>query len=83
MAVKSRAKLDVLPFGCEGSNAYERNNLRMLEAAQRYGAAKLSFICLWNGEAGDAPGGTNHLRELVTNKGGRTYWLDTRMLWQI
>jgi hypothetical protein len=84
VAVKLRATLHVLPLECEtpaGSNAYEQNNLRMLEAAARYGAAKVCFICLWNGEAGDPPGGTSHLRDLVKSKGARTYWLDTRTLW--
>jgi hypothetical protein len=84
MAMKSRATLHVLPLECKapaGPDAYEQNNLHMLEAAERYGAAKVSFICLWNGEVGDGPGGISHLRDLVKSKGYPTYWLDTRTLW--
>ncbi len=83
-AAKLRATLHVLPLEREiptGSDPYEQNNLWMLEAAERYGADRVDFICLWNGEAGDGPGGTKHLMEEVRNKGGRAHWLDTRKLW--
>lgn len=60
---------------------YERNNRWMLDAAMRFGADKVDFVCLWNGEGGDGPGGTKHMMEEVRNKGGRTHWLDTRRLW--
>ena len=83
-AVKARATLHVLPREREtpaGADAYEQNNIWMLEAAERYGADKVEFICLWNGQAGDGPGGTKHLMEEVRSKGGRVIWLDTRKLW--
>ncbi|MGA9601619.1 MAG: hypothetical protein WBS22_15460 [Methylocystis sp.] len=83
-AVKARATLHVLPREREtpaGADAYERNNIWMLEAAERYGADKVEFICLWNGQAGDGPGGTKHLMEEVRRKGGHVIWLDTRKLW--
>ena len=57
MAVKARAVLHVLPFERKtpaGADPYEQNNLWMLKAAERFGAEKLDFICLWNGEAGTA-----------------------------
>jgi hypothetical protein len=53
----------------------------MLEAASRFGAERLDFLCLWNGEGGDGPGGTRHMMEEVHNMGGRTIWLDTKKLW--
>lgn len=84
MAVKARAVLHVLPFERKipvGADPYEQNNLWMLTTAERFGAEKLYFICLWNGEAGDGPGGTNHLMQEVRSKGGRTYWLNTKKLW--
>ena len=65
----------------EGEDPYERNNRWMLEAALRFGAAKVDFLCLWNGEGGDGPGGAQHMMEEVRNQGGRTVWLDTRKLW--
>ncbi|HTO78326.1 MAG TPA: hypothetical protein VMJ31_00970 [Methylocystis sp.] len=83
-AAKTRATLHILPLEREtpdGVDPYEQNNLWMLEAAERYGAEKVEFICLWNGQAGDGPGGTKHLMEEVRGKGGRVIWLDTRKLW--
>ena len=83
-AVKARATLHILPREREtadGADAYEQNNIWMLEAAERFGADKVEFICLWNGQAGDGPGGTKHLMEEVRRKGGRVIWLDTRKLW--
>ena len=85
-AVKSRALLHVTPdeLGplAADQDAYERNNLHMLEAATRYGSEKLDFICLWNGQGGDGPGGTQHLMQEVRDRGGRVYWLDTKRLWK-
>jgi hypothetical protein len=84
-AAKARASLHVQPIERgptpEGEDPYERNNLWMLEAASRFGPAKVDFICLWNGESGDGPGGTRHMMEEVSRRGGRTVWLDTRALW--
>ena len=65
----------------EGEDAYERNNRWMLESALRFGADKVDFVCLWNGEGGDGPGGTRHMMDAVRNRGGRTHWLDTTKLW--
>ena len=64
-----------------GEDPYERNNLWMLEAASRFGPDKVDFICLWNGERGDGPGGAQHMMEEVQKAGGRAHWLDTRKLW--
>jgi hypothetical protein len=76
----------VLPLECGATTAdsdpYEQNNRWMLEAAKRFGAQKVDFICLWNGQQGDGPGGTRHLMEEVRNNGGRVHWLDTTRLWR-
>ncbi len=84
-AAKARAALHVAPHELgplqEGENAYERENRWMLDSALRFGANKVHFVCLWNGEGGDGPGGAQHMMEEVRNKGGRTAWLDTRKLW--
>jgi hypothetical protein len=85
-AAKSRASLHVTPDEVgpppTEEDPYERNNLHMLDAAMRFGPDKLDFICLWNGEAGDGPGGTQHLMQEVQSKGGRTHWVDTTKLWK-
>jgi len=65
----------------EDGDPYEQNNLWMLEAATRFGAQKVEFICLWNGQQGDGPGGTRHLMEEVRRRSGRVHWLDTTKLW--
>src|SRR5262245_26546727 len=84
-AAKARAALHVQPIELgpppASEDPYERNNRWMLEAASRFGAERLDFLCLWNGEGGDGPGGTRHMMEEVHNMGGRTIWLDTKKLW--
>ncbi len=84
-AAKARGILHVAPreLGptAEGEDPYERNNRWMFDAALRFGPDKVDFICLWNGEGGDGPGGTRHMMEEVRQRGGRTLWLDTTKLW--
>jgi len=63
-----------------GADPYEQNNLWMLEAASRFGAEKVDCICLWNGQGGDGPGGTQHLMQEVTGRQGRSHWIDTTRL---
>jgi hypothetical protein len=65
----------------EGEDPYERNNRWMLESAFRFGPGKVDFVCLWNGQGGDGPGGAGHMMDAVRNQGGRTRWLDTTKLW--
>ena len=84
-AAEAEGTLHVLQLekGATGADEspYERNNLRMLDRAWRFGRDKVDFICLWNGEPGDGPGGTQHLMAEVRKNGGRAHWLDTRALW--
>lgn len=67
----------------QGSKAYEQCNLWMLEAALAAGPERLRFICLWNGEEGDGPGGTRHMVESVKTHSGQVLVLDTNLLWQL
>ena len=84
-AAKAGAALHVQPLELgpvpSGEDPYERNNRWMLDAASRFGPDRLDFICLWNGEGGDGPGGTRHMMEEVRNRGGRALWLETKKLW--
>lgn len=84
-AAKARDVLFVAPRELgppqEGEDPYERNNRWMMDAALRFGADKVDFVCLWNGEGGDGPGGTKHMMEEVRQRGGRAQWLDTTKLW--
>jgi tetratricopeptide (TPR) repeat protein len=70
--------LGPLPKGVE---AFSRNNLWQLYAALAWGAHKLHFICLWNGQSGDGPGGTKHMYDTVIQHAGQVHVLDTRTLW--
>lgn len=85
LAIKSSAELHVMPTELgplpAGENAYERNNQWMLRRAARFGNEKIAFICLWNGQGGDGPGGAQHLMDEARRKTSQVYWLDTRTLW--
>ena len=64
----------------DGTDPFERTNLWMLEEARRIGGAGVSFICVWNGEGGDGPGGTKHMIDAVRQIGGTVEWIDIRKL---
>jgi hypothetical protein len=85
LAAKARAKLHVAPVELgplgDGENAYERNNQWMLRQAARFGGEKMAFICLWNGQGGDGPGGSKHLMDEASKETSRVFWLDTTKLW--
>lgn len=85
LAAKSNSVLNIMPEQLgplpPDQDPYERNNLWMLEAAARFGPEKMIFICLWNGEGGDGPGGARHFMEEAARKTAPLYWLDTRKLW--
>jgi len=65
----------------EGEDPFARVNLWMLNHAVVYGAQNIRFICLWDGKAGDGPGGTKHLHDAVVQGSGKAYVLDTTKLW--
>lgn len=60
--------------------AYERCNRWLLYSALAWGVDKVHFVCLWNGERGDGPGGTSHMYEEVETRTGQVHWVDTREL---
>ena len=83
-AVTSRARLFIAPRELgplpEDADPYERTNLWMLDEARRIGGANIVFICVWNGEEGDGPGGTKHMMDSVRKAGGAAHWIDIRTL---
>lgn len=84
LVAKARATLHFAPEELgplrSEEDPYERNNQWMLQSAARLGE-KIVFICLWDGQGGDGPGGTQHLMKQARRKTSRIYWLDTRKLW--
>jgi hypothetical protein len=63
-----------------GVDPFARNNLWQLYTALAWGPDKVNFICLWNRQEGDGPGGTQHMYEMVTRHAGRAYVIDTNAL---
>ena len=55
----------------QGRRQYDRCNRWMLYTALAHGVTKVSFITLWDGNAGDGPGGTEHMANLVRDLTGR------------
>ncbi len=81
-AASDASTLHVLRREGTTGNPYEEVNRRMLEAAGRFGPERVDFICLWDGQGGDGPGGTRHLVDEVARGHGRTHRLDTTQLWR-
>jgi tetratricopeptide (TPR) repeat protein len=54
-----------------GVTVHERCNRWMLYSALSHGLQRISFITLWDRAAGDGPGGTQHMTELVKGLTGR------------
>jgi tetratricopeptide (TPR) repeat protein len=63
------------------ANPYARNNLWQLYSALSRGPDKVRFICLWNRQGGDGPGGTEDMHNEVLKHSGHVYVLDTNVLW--
>ncbi|WP_372524795.1 hypothetical protein [Piscinibacter sp.] len=59
---------------------FELCNMWLLATALACGADTLRLICLWNGNGGDAPGGTAHMVREVERRKGEVIWIDTRTL---
>jgi hypothetical protein len=55
----------------KGVSVYDRCNRWILYTAFSQGLLKASFITLWDGEAGDGPGGTQNMVQLVHKLTGR------------
>ena len=62
------------------ANPYERTNLWLLQSALAWGEEKVHFICLWNRQGGDGPGGTGHMHDEVNRRTGQVHVLDTNIL---
>lgn len=59
---------------------YTSTNLWLLDSAFAWGENKVHFICLWNRQGGDGPGGTEHMYEVVNKRTGQVHLLDTNIL---
>ena len=66
--------------GTAGGSVFERCNEWLLATALAHGAGRLRFICLWDGGGGDGTGGTAHMVNQVTLRGGEVTWIRTQDL---
>ena len=64
----------------KGYDMWERNNRWTLLSALAHGAGRMCLIVLWDGQAGDAPGGTEHMVRTARAAGAEVVHLDTRKL---
>lgn len=65
-------------------NAFERNNRWALYSTLMYDIERVRLIVLWNGEGGDAPGGTGDMVAQVRQLGGIVEHINTKKFsyWQ-
>jgi hypothetical protein len=66
-----------------GYDIWQRNNLWLLSEALCLAPRNLTVIALWDGQAGDVPGGTKHMVNLARERGPRIVRLDTKALFGI
>ncbi|BCG02023.1 hypothetical protein PPGU19_065910 (plasmid) [Paraburkholderia sp. PGU19] len=63
-----------------GDDPYQRTNLWMLAEAQRLTDGPVVFLCVWDGQGGDGPGGTKHMVDAIRENGGKVEWIDISRL---
>jgi hypothetical protein len=71
---------DVLGPTPDDADPYERCNLWLLDRALPGPDEHLCFICLWNGDGPEGPGGTAHMVAAVRERNGTVEHIDTRKL---
>ena len=75
------ARTPELPKWLQFKNKYDiwqRNNLWLLSHALSKNAHHMTLIALWDGEAGDGPGGTEDMVNLAKERGARMVQLNTK-----
>jgi hypothetical protein len=63
-----------------GQDPYAQANLWMIEAATRFGPGRVEFLCLWDGQGGDGPGGTAHMIDTLERRAAHVHRLDAGVL---
>jgi hypothetical protein len=61
-------------------NVWQRNNLWMLYNALAAGGDNVTLVALWDGKAGDGPGGTGDMVRGAAGRGAQTVILDANTL---
>jgi hypothetical protein len=63
-----------------GQDPFAQANLWMIEAATRFGPGRVEFVCLWDGQGGDGPGGTAHMIATLERRAAHVHRLDASVL---
>jgi hypothetical protein len=74
---------DALPpwaEGIAGYSVFQRGNIWVMEDALLNSDADVTLLALWNGEAGDGPGGTADMVQLAKSHGAKVCIKDTKEL---
>jgi hypothetical protein len=71
------ADLPVWAASIPDYGVFQRGNIFMIEAALTKANADVTLLALWNGKAGDGPGGTADMVELAKEQGAKTCIKDT------
>jgi hypothetical protein len=83
-AVAARARVAIFPptspIARVENDPYKRTNLWMIENARSLGGRDIVFLCVWDGEGGDGPGGTAHMVHAVQAAGGSVVRIDPMRL---
>jgi hypothetical protein len=74
------ADLPVWAASIQDYGVFQRGNIFMLEAALSKPNADVTLLALWNGKAGDGPGGTADMVELAKEQGAKVCVKDTNEL---
>ena len=64
----------------EKSNVWERANIWMLNSALKNGGENMSLIALWDGKAGDGPGGAEHMIKVAKEQNAEIIIIDINKL---
>ena len=73
-------KLPPWAEGIVGYGVFQRGNIWMMEDALLNLDADVTLLALWNGQAGDGPGGTADMVELARSHGAKVVIKDTNEL---
>ena len=80
LAGAPRCMLQDLGPAPKGVNRWERCNQWLLHTAMGHGPERVRSIHLWDGRAGDGPGGTQHSYETSLRRAGHVYQIDISQL---
>jgi hypothetical protein len=83
IVLSDSAELPVWAQGIPGYNVFQRGNIWVMEDALLRENADVTLLALWNGKAGDGPGGTADMVELARSHGAKVCIKDTNQLFEL